>query len=238
MHVISILKDKYGKDSEILKADNKEILELPVIFGVSVEKIHEVTDRLTFCVQSLETMGKLDQVNGNVSVTLDKLPAIRGDLVRMDYNWENLGFWETYQWHWTSYQLLEAILFARTTTEKTEDFVKFSEALNYGQDAIQLMSIHLRSLICPLAGERSFSTQECKITRTTVTNKVPAFIAMTGHLLHRDVHENINIWWKEAISGSTPPLVLIVPEETIQPWNVTAHLGYPLKQLKPYWYPL
>ena len=92
MHVISILKDKYGKDSEILKADNKEILELPVIFGVSVKKIHEVTDRLTFCVQSLETMGKLDQVNGNVSVTLDKLPAIRGDLVRMDYNWENWDF--------------------------------------------------------------------------------------------------------------------------------------------------
>ena len=57
-------------------------MELPVISGVNVKKIHEFADRLTFCVQSLETMGKLDQVNGNVSMTQDKLPGIRGDHVR------------------------------------------------------------------------------------------------------------------------------------------------------------
>ena len=59
----NILKDKYGKESEIVKAYNKEILELPVISGVNVKKIHEFTDCLTYCVQSLETMGKLEQVN-------------------------------------------------------------------------------------------------------------------------------------------------------------------------------
>lgn len=75
-----------------MKAYNKEILELPVISGVNVKKIHEFTDRLTYCVQSLETMGKLEQVNGNVSMTLDKLPGIRGDLVRTDNEWESWDF--------------------------------------------------------------------------------------------------------------------------------------------------
>ena len=87
MRAISILKDKYGKDSGIVKAYNKEILELPVISGVNVKNIHEFTDRLTFCVQSLQFL-----VSGNVSMTLDKLPAIRGDLVRTDDNWENWDF--------------------------------------------------------------------------------------------------------------------------------------------------
>ena len=43
-------------------------------------------------MQSLQTLGKLEQFNGYVSTTLDKLPAIRGDLVRMDPSWENWTF--------------------------------------------------------------------------------------------------------------------------------------------------
>ncbi|XP_022805993.1 uncharacterized protein LOC111343117 [Stylophora pistillata] len=85
-------KDKYGKESEIVKAYNKEILELPVIFGVEVKAIHQFHERLAYCVQSLQTMGKLDQVNGNVPMTLDKLSGIRGDLVRTDDSWENWDF--------------------------------------------------------------------------------------------------------------------------------------------------
>ena len=92
MRAKSILKDKYRKESEIVKAYNKEILELPVISGVNVKKIHEFTDRLTYCLQSLETMGKLEQVNGNVSMTLDNLPGNRGDLVCTDNEWESWDF--------------------------------------------------------------------------------------------------------------------------------------------------
>ena len=72
---ISILKDNYGKDSEIVKAYNKEMLELPVIFGVDVKAIHRFNERLTYCVQSLQKMGKLHQVNGNVPMTLDWRPC-------------------------------------------------------------------------------------------------------------------------------------------------------------------
>ena len=74
---VAILKDKYGKESDKVKAHNKEILELPGISGVDVKAIHQFHDRLAYCVQSL---GKLDQVNGNVPMTLDKLSGIRGDL--------------------------------------------------------------------------------------------------------------------------------------------------------------
>ena len=89
---VAILKDKYEKESEIVKAYNKEILELPSISGVDVKAIHRFHERLAYCVQSLQTMGKLDQVNGNVPMTLDKLPGIRGDLVRTDDTWESWDF--------------------------------------------------------------------------------------------------------------------------------------------------
>ena len=37
-------------------------------------------------------MGKLSQISGNVSMTLDKLSGIRGDLVRTDPEWESWDF--------------------------------------------------------------------------------------------------------------------------------------------------
>ena len=57
---------------------------MPTISGVDIKIVHEFSDRLTYSVQSLETMGKLEQVNGYVSITLDKLAVIRGDLCRTD----------------------------------------------------------------------------------------------------------------------------------------------------------
>jgi hypothetical protein len=44
-----------------------------------VKKIHEFHDKLPYSVQSLETLNQLEAVNGTVSMTLEKLPAIRGD---------------------------------------------------------------------------------------------------------------------------------------------------------------
>ena len=37
-------------------------------------------------------MGKLNQVNRNVSMTLDKLPGIRDELVRTNHSWESWNF--------------------------------------------------------------------------------------------------------------------------------------------------
>lgn len=88
----SILLNNYGKESEITKAYVKEIMALPVITSANPRRISEFSETLTYCVQALETMNKLSEVNGNVPMTLDKLPAIRGDLVRMDPEWEKWNF--------------------------------------------------------------------------------------------------------------------------------------------------
>lgn len=88
----SILLSNYGKESEVTKAYVKEIMALPVITSANPRRISEFSETLTYCVQALETMNKLGEVNGNVPMTLDKLPAIRGDLVRMDPEWEKWNF--------------------------------------------------------------------------------------------------------------------------------------------------
>ena len=65
---------------------------MPHITGTNPRKIAEFREKLTHSVQALETMGKLNQISGNVSMTLDKLSGIRGDLVRTDPEWESWDF--------------------------------------------------------------------------------------------------------------------------------------------------
>ena len=92
----SILLGKLGKDSDVIKAYTLQIFDPHAIpnqnRNQNVYQIHELCDKLTFSVQSLQTMGKLEHVNAYVAMTLDKLPAIRGDLVRTDSSWENWVF--------------------------------------------------------------------------------------------------------------------------------------------------
>ena len=88
----SILSERYDNDSDVEKAYVKDILDLPKINGNQPRKIHQFYERLLYDVQSLETMGKLSEVNGNVALTIDKLSGIRGDLVRNDENWQTWDF--------------------------------------------------------------------------------------------------------------------------------------------------
>ena len=77
----SILSKRYGNDSDMEKAYVKDILDLPKINGNQPRKIHQFYEWLLYDVQSLETMGKLSEVNGNVALTIDKLSGICGDLI-------------------------------------------------------------------------------------------------------------------------------------------------------------
>lgn len=88
----SILMEKFGKDSEIIKACTKEILELPTLTGTNAKAINDFSEKLTHCGQALQMLNKLEQVNGATLMTLDKLPGIRGDLVRTDPEWEKWDF--------------------------------------------------------------------------------------------------------------------------------------------------
>ena len=45
-------------------------------------------------VQALETIRKLNEIKSYVRNTLEKLPGIRADLVRLDDSWQDWGFCE------------------------------------------------------------------------------------------------------------------------------------------------
>ena len=51
----AIFLERYGKESEIIKAYVKEILELPHIPTANVKRIHESSEKLIYNVQSLQT---------------------------------------------------------------------------------------------------------------------------------------------------------------------------------------
>ena len=88
----SILKNKYGRTSEIVNAYVQNIMALPSVSGSNPVKIHQFYEKLLFNVQALETLGRLQDVNGYVRMSLDKLEAIRGDLVRTDDDWQDWDF--------------------------------------------------------------------------------------------------------------------------------------------------
>ena len=88
-----------AKKSDIVKAYNKEIMDLPYISSANPRKIRNFSKKLNYCIQALESMKQLNKVNGKVPMTLAKLPEIRGDLVRTDSDWKN--------WHFT--QLVQAV---------------------------------------------------------------------------------------------------------------------------------
>ena len=79
-----ILNKQYGKPSAVINAYVKEITELPHITGNNYQKIHEFYLKLNHAVNALQTLSKLERVEGNVIQTLNKLPGIKGDLVRND----------------------------------------------------------------------------------------------------------------------------------------------------------
>ena len=83
-----ILLEKYGSTSEVVNAYVEEIIALPTISSAQPHQIYEFFKKLRYSVQSLETLEKLNTVNGYVRITLNKLPGIRGDLVRADPEWK------------------------------------------------------------------------------------------------------------------------------------------------------
>ena len=62
----NILSSEYGRQSEIVNAYIQNIMGLPVFTGSHPAKIHEFYKQLVYNVQSLETLGKLKNVAGNV----------------------------------------------------------------------------------------------------------------------------------------------------------------------------
>ena len=84
-----ILTTKYGKTSEIVNAHVTALMALPTIKGTNPNAVNDFYETLTRNVQALETMKKLESVNGYTRMLLDRVPHIRSDLVRDDDNWHD-----------------------------------------------------------------------------------------------------------------------------------------------------
>ena len=88
----AILTAKYGKPSEVVNIHIQSIIALPTVQGSQPARVHDFYEKLATNVQALDRMGKIKEINGYVRVTLDKLPGIRADLVRLDDNWHDWAF--------------------------------------------------------------------------------------------------------------------------------------------------
>ena len=67
-------------------------MNLPPIQNYQLEQIDEFYEKLTRHIQALQTLGKLNEINGYVRNALNKLAVIRADLVRTDNNWQGWNF--------------------------------------------------------------------------------------------------------------------------------------------------
>ena len=85
----NILKNEYGKTSEIVNTHVQNIMGLPVIADTNAAKVNEFYKSLLYNTQALETLGKLDKVSGMTRSVLEKLRGIKADLVRGNEGWQD-----------------------------------------------------------------------------------------------------------------------------------------------------
>ena len=89
----NILMTKYAKPRAVANAHIQCIMGLSVITETNPTRIiNEFYDKLVTNIQTLESMGKKKGIRGYVRPTLDKLPGIKSDLVRLDDNWQEWRF--------------------------------------------------------------------------------------------------------------------------------------------------
>ena len=85
--VIKIWKTKWTCECSYSKYSS-----LPATAGTNPVRINEFYEKLMTSFQSLDTMGKLREINGYVWSAIDKLPGTRVDLVRTESDWQNWDF--------------------------------------------------------------------------------------------------------------------------------------------------
>ena len=87
------LKEKYGHPSEVAGAYITNIIELPFISERDVPRLHKFYEQLLFNVESLETLGKLDTIQGATYYVVKKLEVIKAELVsHVETNWRDWSF--------------------------------------------------------------------------------------------------------------------------------------------------
>ena len=81
-----ILPSRYDKPREAAAAHIYCVTLFTCITNCTPNRIQEFCEKLTISVQALETMKNLKDIKGYARLTLDKLPGIRADILRLDDN--------------------------------------------------------------------------------------------------------------------------------------------------------
>ena len=85
------LKKEYGQTQTVINTHLEEIVNLPVLRSTSFNKIQDFYEKLSKNCDALLTLGEKEVLKGFVMTTLNKLQAIKSDIVRIDEKWET---WE------------------------------------------------------------------------------------------------------------------------------------------------
>ena len=83
---------KYAKPREVATVHIQCIMGLPVITRTNPTRINEIYEKLVTSIQTLESIGKKEDIGRYVRLTLAKLSGIRADLLRLDDNWQEWRF--------------------------------------------------------------------------------------------------------------------------------------------------
>ena len=125
----------YGKTSEIVNAYVRNILELPAMASPDPKRVNAFYKTLLHNVQSLETLGKSERVNGMARSVLDKLKGIKADLVRGEAGWQ----------HWDLPRLVLALKKWRDINSVGEDASNVSKSrsrLYHAEERKPRMSVY------------------------------------------------------------------------------------------------
>ena len=141
----NILKSEYGKESEIINTYISNIMGLPVITGSNPKKVDDFYKKLLFNVQSMETLGRLRDMTGNVRAVLEKLKGIKGDLVRGQNGWQ--------EWDFFFAQMIQALKRWREIypVEDDESSNSHTRAKSFHAHEPRAKSFHAHERVCGCA---------------------------------------------------------------------------------------
>ena len=145
----SILVSTYNKPTVVANAHIKCITSLPIITSTYPSRVHEFFEKLIVSTQALDTMSKLKDINGYVKITLDRLPGIRADLVRLDDDWQD--------WEFT--QLVEAL---RKWTEHNPKIFVPSDKNQKRDKMYYTRENEHKSRVCVYCDKEGHKSSKCK----------------------------------------------------------------------------
>jgi len=116
------LKKEYGQTKVVVNAHMDEIINLTPVRGSNYSKVQEFYEKLSKNFDALLMLEEGEKLHGFVLATLNKLPQVKPDLVRVDENWED----------WSMEDLIDALqkwLRRNNTKTSTEQHKKSEKHL-------------------------------------------------------------------------------------------------------------